>query len=128
METTIMNEDQKPTGFTILPAVGGRTACLTCGCGAHDTLNPHALLGVGFGTCNVTKDGMEIWSEQMADREAAQSGKNAMLWQCSDAEDEALKDPNHDWRIHFFAALYEAEYQRQGAGHWVLVSKGLGFA
>jgi hypothetical protein len=40
----------------------------------------------------------------------------------------AAADPDHDWRIYFYAPLYEAEYQRQGDGCWVLIKKGEGFA
>jgi hypothetical protein len=40
----------------------------------------------------------------------------------------AMADPEHDWRIYFYSPMYEAEYQRQGLGVWVLVRKGQGFA
>jgi hypothetical protein len=86
------------------------------------------LLGVGFGDCTVTKDGEHVWSESQAEQDVRASGREALLWEGQDAEDAAAKDPNHDWRVHFFAPLYEATYQRQGVKHWPLVEKGLGFA
>jgi hypothetical protein len=115
-------------GFQPQPPIKGSTACLTCGCGSHDTMSMDALLGVGFGDCTVTKDGEQIYSEMATTHEAERQGKDLMLWEGKDAEEAAAKDPNHDWRVHFFAPLYEAEYQRQGDGHWPLISKGLGFA
>ena len=87
-----------------------------------------ALLGVGFGDCTVTRDGKAIYSENDVTHEAERQGKDLVLWEGKDAENAAAKDPDHDWRVHFFAPLYEAEYQRQGNGHWVLISKGQGFA
>jgi len=66
-------------------------------------------------------EGEEMWK-------AKKAGRDPEYWQCSDAEERAAKDPDHDWRISFVAPLYEACYQRQGDKHWVLVSKGEGFA
>jgi hypothetical protein len=54
--------------------------------------------------------------------------ENEQFWTGQDAEDAASKDPDHDWRVHFYAPLYEAHYQRQDEKHWVLVEKGQGFA
>jgi hypothetical protein len=95
-----------------LPPIKGSSACLTCGCGSHDTLGMDSILAVGFGSVTVTKGGECIYSEP-------QGGdlKEEDFWNAKRAEDEALKDPDHDWRIHFYAPLYEAEYQRQGEGH-----------
>ena len=106
--------------WTKLPAIEGRIACLTCGCGAHDQFDMESIIAVGFGSAGVTKDGIGVWDEQEA--------KNEQYWQGKDAEAEAAKDPDHDWRIYMNAPLYEAEYQRHGANHWVLVKKGDGFA
>lgn len=108
-------------GFTKLPPVEGSTACLTCGCGSHDTLSMEAVLAVGFGDCTVTKDGVVVYSEN-------QCASTDEFWSGQDAENKAKKDPNHDWRITFMAPLYDSVYQRHGDGHWVLVEKGKGFA
>jgi hypothetical protein len=102
-----------------LPPVEGSVACLTCGCGAHETMSMERLLGVGFGDVSVTKDGEHVYSENSA---------GELLWEGKDAEEAAVKEPDRDWRVHFYAPLYEAEYQRQGEKHWVLVRKGQGFA
>lgn len=108
--------------FEKLPSIKGSVACLTCGCGAHETLKMDRLLAVGFGQCVVTRNGKEIYSESKAKDDPDE------MWYANQAEEAAAKDPDEDWRIEFNAPLYDAEYQRQGAGHWVLISKGLGFA
>lgn len=106
--------------FTKLPAIKGNIVCLCCEAGSHDVLGMNALLGVGFGDCVVTKDGDPVYSEMALGDED--------LWRAHQAEKLASDDPDHDWRIHFHAPLYDATYQRQGEAHWVLVSKGDGFA
>lgn len=78
-------------------------------------------IAVGFGSAGYSKDGETLWDEGMA-------GEEDGLPTVADVEQLAAADPDHDWRIFFFAPLYEAEYQRQGEGVWVLVRKGMGFA
>ena len=80
-------------------------------------------IAVGFGDAGYTKDGKHVWSEGSAGGEEGEEGPTV-----GDVEAHAAADPNHDWRIYFYGPLYEAEYQRQGDGVWVLVSKGMGFA
>ena len=109
-----------------LPAIKGGIACLTCGCGSHDTMSMERLLAVGFGDVNVTRDGEHIYSE--SERTDKDGDGWDQFWTGKDAEEAAAKDPDHDWRVHFYAPLYEAHYQRQGEGHWILYEKGEGFA
>jgi hypothetical protein len=106
--------------FEKLPAVEGSVACLTCGCGARSDLAMDRHIGVGFGTAGYSKDGEALWDEMREDPDD--------LPTVADVEKLAAADPDHDWRIYFFAPLYDAEYQRQGDGVWVLVKKGPGFA
>jgi hypothetical protein len=108
--------------FTKLPAIEGSVACLTCGCGAHDTFSMESIIAAGFGSATVTKDGECVYDEN----ETAHAGRE--YWSGTDAEKAAAADPDHDWRISIIAPLYDAEYQRQGPSHWVLVAKGQGFA
>jgi hypothetical protein len=108
--------------WTKFPAIKGTTACLTCGCGAHDTLALNRVIAVGFGSAQASKDGVCFYNEPHAD------APDEAYMSAQQVEDLAIKDPDHDWRIQFNAPLYEAEYQRQGDGHWVLISKGDGFA
>jgi hypothetical protein len=110
--------------FEKLSAVEGSIACLTCGCGARSDLDPERVIAVGFGSAGYSKDGKNLWSEDEVDRD----DEKAEFPQVKDVEAMAVKDPDHDWRIYFYAPLYEAEYQRQGDGVWVLVRKGDGFA
>ena len=98
---------------------GFRSGCFTCGPQPMAILM-HASIAVGFGYAGVTRDGLEVWSESDA--------VDGEVWEVQDAEDEALKDPDHDWRIIFHGPLSESEYQRHSAGQWVLVRKGQGFA
>ena len=92
--------------------------CLYCGA-MHKALNMNAVLAVGFGTCTVSKNSSIVYSEPQDSEE---------FWEARDAEELAVKDPDQDWRIHFYAPLYEAVYQRHGENHWVLIEKGQGFA
>jgi len=107
--------------FEKLSAVEGSVACLTCGAGARSDLPMDRMIAVGFGSAGYSRDGEELWSEgQLDDIDNAPN--------VSHVEQLAAADPDRDWRIYFFAPLYEAEYQRQGEGVWVLVRKGEGFA
>lgn len=102
------------------PIEEGSIACLTCGCGAHKSLFMDRVIAVGFGEAAAYKDGKCVYSENDVDEEG---------WlNVAHIEAMAISDPDHDWRIRFYAPLYEAEYQRQGDEHWVLVKKGEGFA
>ena len=88
-----------------------------------------ALLAVGFGDVSVTKDGTHVYSENdVNQKKRTQDNGWDDFWTGQTAEDEAAKDPDHDWRAHFYAPLYESHYQRQGDKHWVLYEKGEGFA
>jgi hypothetical protein len=109
--------------FERLPAVEGSIACLTCGSGAKSDLSMERMIAVGFGDAGYTKDGLGVWSESDA---AADSEDDFPV--VADVEKLAAADPDHDWRIYFYSPMYEAEYQRQGEGVWVLVKKGEGFA
>lgn len=106
--------------FDKLPAVEGSVACMTCGAGARSDLSMARTIAVGFGSAGYSRDGVTLWSEGGEEFEACPT--------VADVEAIAKADPCHDWRISFFAPLYEAEYQRQGDGVWILVRKGEGFA
>lgn len=104
-----------------LPKVKGSISCGTCGCGARSDLPLQKLIAVGFGTAGYSKDGVTLWQEQPEDE-----GENCFTVEY--VEKLAQKEPEADWRIFFYAPLYEAEYQRQGENVWALVKKGEGFA
>jgi hypothetical protein len=105
--------------MNFLPRIEGHVCCLTCGIGPRNELSIDREIAVGFGSAGYSKDGVTLWQESPRD-------KNFPT--VADVEALALADPEHDWRIFFWAPLYEAEYQRQGPGLWVLVKKGPGFA
>jgi hypothetical protein len=73
-------------------------------------------LDVGFGMVTVSRDGEWVWS-----------GDDEHVW-LRRFERRAAADPDHDWRVVFDSALHSETYQRQGAGEWVLVEQGRGFA
>ena len=80
------------------------------------------VIAVGFGSATLTKDGQVVYSEPQ------RSCEEDEFWTVAMAEAEALKDPDHDWRITMFAPLRDREYQRHGPGQWVLIASGMGFA
>lgn len=100
---------------------GGQSGCFCCG-NQHEHLPMNSLIAVGFGDASVTKNGEVIYEEMAAEF------KGKSLWVAQDAENEALKESDSDWRIHLVAPLSERHYQRQGDGLWVLYEKGPGFA
>ncbi len=122
MEACAPNEGSNMT-FEKLPAVEGSIACLTCGCGSHDTLELDRPIGVGFGSAGYSRDGETLWEEGMRDPDSEEPYPTAQ-----EVENMAKAEPDRDWRIFYYAPLYESEYQRQGDGHWVLVREGMGFA
>lgn len=79
------------------------------------------LIAVGFGDAKVTKDGETVYEEPY-DFETEKD-----FWMVQDAENEAVKDPDHDWRIVLYAPLYGRTFQRQD-GKWVLIAENRGFA
>lgn len=110
--------------FTKLePIKGGTIGCLNCGY-KPEILPMDALIAVGFGIATLTKNGKVIFDENDLPGDATEES----YWTCQMAENEALKDPDHDWRINLIGPLSECHYQRQGEGHWVLYEKGVGFA
>lgn len=119
--------ENKPLPFVKLPSVQGSVACPICGCGARSDLAMDRIIGVGFGDAGYSRDGETLWNESAASY-GAQEDEEIQYPTVSDVETLAKADPDHDWRIWFYAPLYEAEYQRQGDGIWVLVMNGEGFA
>lgn len=103
------------------PIKGGIIGCANCGY-KHDILPMDAIVAVGFGIATVTRNGKVVYDENDLPDDAVQD------WTCQDAENEALKDPDNDWRINLIGPLSECHYQRQGECQWVLYEKGQGFA
>lgn len=102
------------------PIKGGFGGCMSCGY-QHEIAPEGMLIAVGFGIATVTKNNKEIYNENAIKNESE-------IWTLKDAENEALKDEDNDWRIHLVAPLSERHYQRQGKNYWVLYEKGIGFA
>lgn len=98
--------------------------CANCGT-LMDTLPLDYSIVVGFGDAHVQKDDEIIYSEPLYE---TQEQWESECWTVQDAENETLKDPDHDWRIVLYAPLRGRTFQRQGEGNWVLIEENLGFA
>lgn len=93
---------------------GFRSGCLTCG-PQPMTLPKDAILATGFGQVDITKNGKPIWSGDDVNKTL------------TEFDEQAEKDPDHDWRVAYHGPLSDDVYQRQG-GEWVLIERGRGFA
>jgi len=129
--------------FKRLPALTKSTSKGCANCGENPIIaDMGMLIAVGFGSACVSKDGETVYDERDKQGQipceycnihydcehCEDTGWYTDFWTVADAEKEALKDPDHDWRIIKDAPLYSATYQRQGAGKWVSVASGRGFA
>lgn len=100
------------------PAITGSHSGCGC-CGAHPDVFPmDGVIAVGFGEASVRRDGRVILEERDSDD-----------WIYGQhAEDLALADPDHDWRIVLNGPLSGRTYQRHAPGLWHLIEKNQGFA
>jgi formate hydrogenlyase subunit 6/NADH:ubiquinone oxidoreductase subunit I len=103
------------------PIKGDYGSCLCCGY-QHEILPMDAIIAVGLGVAQVTKNGEVVYDEPYEPKDDSE------YWTAQDAENLARQDPDNDWRIHLVGPLSERHYQRQGDSHWVLYEKGEGFA
>lgn len=101
------------------PIIPKQRGCVTCGTLVQEA-TMDMLIGVGFGDAHVERDGEIIYQEDCGDT-------MQKLWTFQDAENEALKDPDHDWRVVLFGPLRGRTFQRHGEGKWVLVEENGGF-
>lgn len=82
-------------------------------------------MAVGFGNAGVTAGRQHIIDEQeWVDTEEFGGAEVSLAL----VERVAQTRPDLDWRIHMFGPLSGQQYQRQGDGHWVLISRDEGFA
>lgn len=83
------------------------------------------IIAVGFGSAVATRDGVVV-----ADGEdMAEKATDADDWlTLEQVEAMAAADPDHDWRVSLQGPLRGREYQRHGAGEWVLTHSDEGFA
>ncbi len=103
------------------PIKATNRGCLNCG-SLVSVANMNMLIAVGFGDAYVTKDDKEVYNELSFQDNAE------MLWTFQDAENEAMKDPDHDWRVVLYGPLRGRTFQRHDIGKWVLVEENMGFA
>lgn len=91
------------------------------------TFRPDQIIAVGFGSACLTRDGVAVYSEPQWNGEGDEPGDSAYMTGAG-AEDMAVTDPDHDWRIEIYGPLSGRTYQRQGAANWVLIEQNEGFA
>lgn len=105
----------------LLPSIEGGTPspCLCCG-PMKGQLCKESRIAVGFGMAALTKDGEPIWMEEGQDWDDCMTVEQA--------EELAVAEPDHDWRIILHGPLRGSTYQRHGEMQWVLVEKNQGFA
>lgn len=77
-------------------------------------------VAVGFGDAHISRDGEIVYQEPNTD-----DGDFRCL---HEFEAMAAADPEHDWRMRLESPLKDRTYQRHGAGLWVLIASGPGFA
>ena len=89
-----------------------------------ESLPMDAIIAAGFGVAQVTKNGEVVYDEN----NLPEDGYLDAMWSCQEAENEARKDPDNDWRIILVGPLSATFWQRQGENHWVLYEENQGFA
>jgi hypothetical protein len=116
--------------YKILPPVEAKNIHIGCACcsTACQVAHMNMLIAVGFGQAQVTKGDELIWDEMSEVHAAEREDREANLWTVQDAEDAALKDPDHDRQIIKMGPLHGEAFQRQGVGRWVCIESNPGFA
>jgi len=106
--------------WKVLPAVEAKDIHIGCACCSTACQIAHMdmPIAVGFGSAHVTKDDECVYQET----------HDGEIWTVRDAEDAALKYPDHDWQIMKMGPMHGETFQRQGPGRWVCVESNQGFA
>ena len=96
------------------PVTRANVGCLNCRA-APTILPPKAILCVGFGMVNVSRDGELMWTGN----DENMTSYRWTRW--------AKKQPERDWQIEFVGPMHGETYQFQD-GRWIMVESNLGFA
>ena len=89
------------------------------GCRSQSTnikIGVDAMLAVGLGGVTIRKDDEILWSGDEPTKTLREY------------EELAQQDPDHDWRVEFYAPLSSSTYQRQGFETWICIETDQGFA
>ena len=81
------------------------------------------MIAVGFGIAMVQKDGEIVYNEMDVDAESWDD-----FWTTQTAENEARKDPDHEWIIDMQGPLQGRTFKRMSEDNWVLIDSNIGFA
>lgn len=90
----------------------------------EERLEMDEIIAVGFGDAHVEKDGKIIYrepTEYNIQEVVTDDDASNPFWLVQDAENEAAKDPDHDWRIVLYSPLRGRVFQRHGKDKWVLI-------
>lgn len=97
-----------------------RGGCMQCP-GSHTLLEMDTVLYQGFGGYHVEKDGEEYYFPN-----------SDLEWEeyktLSQIEEEAVLEPDADWRVILNNPLRGGTWQRHGVDEWVLIESNIGFA
>lgn len=116
----LCNDDWNLLPHRLAP-LGTPAGCGCLNCGPKPLVAPVSMvISVGFGAAYVSRDG-----EIVLDGESAYHNGNSVTVQ--EAEDMAIRDPDHDWRIVLDGPMGGVVYQRHDDG-WVACIKLPGFA
>jgi hypothetical protein len=85
------------------------------------------MIAVGFGMASVQMDGELVYSDIKVEEFNEIHEANNPYWTVQDAENEARKDPDHEWIIDMQGPLQGRTYKRMGEDNWVLMA-GLCYA
>jgi len=87
------------------------------------------MIAVGFGMASVQMDGELVYSDIKVEEFNETHEANLLpYWRVQDAENEARKDPDHEWTIDMQGPLQGETYKRMGEDNWVLIDSNNGFA
>ena len=86
------------------------------------------MIAVGLGMASVQMDGEFVYSDVEVEEFNEIHEANNPYWTVQDAENEARKDPDHEWIIDMQGPLQGLTFKRMGEGNWVLIDSNKGFA
>jgi hypothetical protein len=86
------------------------------------------VIATGFGIAIVQKDGEIVYSDFEVQQWNETHEANLPYWTVRDAENEAWKDPGHEWIVDIQGPLQGRTYKRMGEDNWVLIDSNRGFA
>lgn len=107
---------------------GTETELIVCPPPIPQVAPMNMMIAVGFGDALVTKDDEIVYSEIEVEIFNETHEVNNPYWTVQDAENEARKDPDHEWIIDLQGPLQGMTFKRMSEDNWVLIDQNRGFA